>query len=148
MIIAKPVVNKQYWILQKDNEKIGNIEACANGFQVRIDNRVETYKTIRMAAQRANIHFENEIRPTKPSQDLVHGFPSIGHAHNPVWDVQKHLPLYTKTKKSKSWFAAGWYAIKRGRHWRVVQDPKLIALQRYQYQGPYHSAQEVPPTND
>ncbi len=148
MIIAKPVIDKQYWILQKDNEKIGNIEACANGFQVRIDNQVETFKTIRMAAQRANIHFESGVKHRKPSTHMVHGYPCAGAAHNPVWDVQKHLPLYTKTKKSKSWFAAGWYAVKRGRTWRITQDPKLITLQRYPYRGPFHSSTEVESSND
>lgn len=148
MIIAKPVINRQYWILQKNNEKIGNIEACANGFQVRIENRIETYKTIRMAAQRANIHFESEVKARPPVKHMVHGYPCSTNAHNPVWDVQKHLPLFTKTKKSKSWFAAGWYAVKRGRTWRVVQDPKLITLQRYAYRGPFHSAQEVGASHD
>jgi hypothetical protein len=51
--------------------------------------------------------------------------------------------MYTKTRKSKSWFAAGWYSIKRGRNWKVVQDPKLITLQRYPYQGPFKTQQEV-----
>ena len=59
------------------------------------------------------------------------------------WTSVVRLPLYTKNRKSKSWFAAGWYSVKRGRKWRVVQDPKLIALQRYPYQGPFHNKDEV-----
>ena len=31
MIVAKPVIDKQFWILQRDEEKIGNVEACAGG---------------------------------------------------------------------------------------------------------------------
>ena len=42
MIIAKPVIDKKFWILQKDNEKVGNIEACAGGFQVCIEDRKST----------------------------------------------------------------------------------------------------------
>lgn len=138
MIIAKPVIEKQYWILQKDNQKIGNAVATGDGVEVTINNQVERYKTIRMAAQRANIEFLPSERTTKPDAHLVHGYPAAGRVYNPVWDVPRHLPLYTKTRKSKSWFAAGWYAIKRGRSWRVVRDPKLIALDRYQYHGPFH----------
>jgi hypothetical protein len=138
-IIAKPVIDKKFWILQKDNEKVGNIEATAGGYQVVINNQVEQYKTIRMAAQRANIEFESSVKPTKPDAHLVHGFPAAGRVCNPVWDVPHALPLYTKTKKSKSWFAAGWYTIKRGRKWRVIQDPKLIALERYKFHGPFHT---------
>ena len=56
-IIAKPVIDKKFWILKKDNEKVGNVEACPGGYQVTINNSVEKYKTIRMVQQRANIHF-------------------------------------------------------------------------------------------
>ena len=113
MIIAKPVVDKKFWILQKDNEKVGNIEATNNGFQVTINNQVHEFKTIRMAAQRANIQFETQIKPSKPDTHMVHGYPSASRVFNPVWNVQQQLPLYTKTKKSKSWFAAGWYQLDR-----------------------------------
>ena len=138
-IVAKPIIDKQFWILQKDNEKVGNIEATNNGFQVTINNHVQQFKTIRMAAQRANIQFESTIKSSKPDIHSVHGYPAGSRVHNPVWDVPHALPLYTKTKKSKSWFAAGWYTIKRGRKWRVIQDPKLIALERYKFHGPFHT---------
>jgi hypothetical protein len=46
MIIAKPVIDKQFWILQEDNRKIGNVEACQDGYQVRINNQVAQFKTI------------------------------------------------------------------------------------------------------
>jgi hypothetical protein len=31
MIVAKPVVEKQFWILQQDEQKVGNVEACQGG---------------------------------------------------------------------------------------------------------------------
>jgi hypothetical protein len=142
-IIAKPVIDKQFWILKQDDKKIGNIEACPGGYQVVINNQVEQYRSIRMAAQRANIHFETSVKPSKPDTHLVHGYPASGRVHNPVWDVPHQLPLYTKTKKSKSWFAAGWYAIKRGRKWRTIQDPKLIALERYKFHGPFQTKEQA-----
>mgnify|MGYP003336206016 FL=1 len=142
-IIAKPVIDKKFWILQKDNEKVGNIEATGSGFQVTINNQVQQFKTIRMAAQRANIQFESEIKSSKPDVHSVHGYPAGSRVHNPVWDVQQQLPLYTKTKKSKSWFAAGWYQLKRGRKWKVVQDPKLIALERYKFHGPFYTKESA-----
>jgi len=141
MIIAKPVIDKKFWILQKDNEKVGNIEACAGGYQVTINNQVEQYRSIRMAAQRANIMFETGIKTSKPDVHLVHGFPASSRVYNPVWNVPNQLPLYTKSNKSKSWFAAGWYLVKKGRKWKTVHDPKLILLERYAYHGPFHTNQ-------
>jgi hypothetical protein len=60
-----------------------------------------------------------------------------------MWDIKHKLPIYTKTKKSKSWFVAGWYRIKTGRHWQIMQDPKLIVVQRYPYAGPFHTEQQA-----
>jgi predicted HAD superfamily Cof-like phosphohydrolase len=39
----------------------------------------------------------------------------------------------------KSWFAAGWYRVKQHRKWKMVQHPKLITLERYDYQGPFQT---------
>lgn len=143
-LIAKPVIEKQFWILQDGNEKVGNIEACAGGYQVKLHNQVAQFKTIRMAAQRVNIEFESSATTiNKATKNLVHGYPAAGRVHNPLWDVKMKLPIYTKTAKSKSWFAAGWYRVKKGRAWAVAQDPKLIVLQRYAYAGPFYTAQEA-----
>jgi hypothetical protein len=144
-LIAKPVIDKQFWILQKDNQKVGNIEACDGGYQVKINNQVAQFKTIKMAARQVNIEFEPLVKKAKTSAtvDHVHGYPVTGRICNPMWDVPQQLPVYTKTNKSKSWLAAGWYNVKKGRHWRTVQSPKLIVLQRYPYQGPFYSEQEA-----
>lgn len=144
-LVAKPVIDKQFWILQKDNEKVGNIEACAGGYQVKINNQVAQFKTIKLAARTVNIEFEPAVKVAKPKAtiDQVHGYPTSGRVYNPMWDVSQQLPVYTKTAKSKSWFASGWYNIRKGRNWKTVLAPKLIALQRYAYQGPYCTEQEA-----
>jgi hypothetical protein len=143
MLVAKVVADKQFWILQEDDRKVGNIEAWNGGYQVRINNQVKQFKTIKLAARESNIVFAEEKAVSKPDNTAVHGYPVAGRCYNPVWDVVHHLPIYTKTAKSKSWFAAGWYSIKRGRNWKIIQDPKLIALQRYPYQGPFKNKNEV-----
>jgi hypothetical protein len=138
-LIAKPVVDKQYWILQDGTQKVGNVEACAGGYQVKIRNQISQFKTIQMAARHVNIEFEPAYKAPKPvtKVDQVHGYPVSGRVYNPMWDVLKQLPVYTQTSKSKSWIAAGWYRIKRGRTWHTVLAPKLLVIQRYPYQGPF-----------
>ena len=144
MIVAKPVIENQYWILQKDNQKIGNIEAHDGGFQVKIHNNVSQYRTIDLAAQRADITFVSANGNTiNQKTNLVHGYPVTGRVHNAVWNIPLKLPLFTRTAKSKSWFAAGWYAVYRNRAWRAIQTPKLIALQRYQHRGPFLTEQQA-----
>ena len=146
MIVAKPIIDKQFWILQDGSEKIGNVEACQDGgFQVKINDTVQQYKTIKMVERKAHVTFESAPKRVRPSviPTQVHGYPAAGRVYNPVWDVQKKLPLYTKTNKSKSWFAAGWYQVKQRRTWAIVQSPKLITLERYPYQGPYKTESEA-----
>ena len=143
-LIAKPIIDQQFWILQQDNRKIGNVEACDGGYQVRINNQVAQFKTIRMVEQRVHVQFENNkkiAKSTEPNQ--VHGYPTDGKAYNGIWNVPDKLPLYTKTVKSKSWYAAGWYRVQQGRIWETVLGPKLILLQRYSYHGPFYTKEEA-----
>ena len=144
-IIAKPVIKDQFWILKQNDRKVGNIEATGDGYSVKIDNRVTSFKTINMIQQRANIEFESvgNIPSREPTSFQVQGYPSNSRVYNPIWDVKHKLPLFTKTAKSRSWFAAGWYQIKQRRTWSVVQSPKLITLERYTYQGPFYTNEEA-----
>jgi len=143
MIVAKPIVEKQYWILKKDNAKIGQIEAQDGEYTVKIQGQVTRYKTIRMAGRAANIQFEKLARSKNIATNQVYGFAVSGRIFNPVWDVKHRIPLFTKESKSKSWFAAGWYCVRQHRKWKTVQNPKLITLQRYSWQGPYHTKKEA-----
>lgn len=143
MIVAKPVIDKQFWILKKDDQKVGNIQATNTGYQITIDNKVASYKTIPMLCRREHIEFEKPVKPTQIPANIVHGFEVSGKVYNPLWNVQLKLPLFTREEKSKSWFAAGWYSVKQHRKWKPVQNPKLITLERYAYQGPFHTKEEA-----
>ena len=143
MIVAKPVIDKQYWILQQGNKKVGVVEADTQGYLVRIGEQTTRYRTIPMVRRRAEIEFAPFEKKSKPTTDMVHGYRTGCRAYNPMWDVKNKLPLFTKSTKSKSWFAAGWYAVKQHRTWRVINNPKLILLERYQYQGPFHDQESA-----
>jgi len=143
MILAKPVVDKQYWILKQDDQKVGNIQAVDDGYQITIRNKTANYKTIPMLRNRENVEFETAAKTAKESNRSVHGYDTGCRVYNPIWDVKHRLPLFTTSSKSKSWFAAGWYMIKQHRAWKAVQNPKLIVLERYKYQGPFHTKEEA-----
>lgn len=142
-IVAKPVVDKQYWILKKDDKKVGELEADSSGYTMRIQDKIQRFKTIPMVRKSLDIAFEpaEKTTPVKPRQ--VYGYDTGCRTYNPMWDLKHKLPLFTKEKKSKSWYAAGWYAVKQHRSWKVVQNPKLILLERYQYQGPFYDEQSA-----
>ena len=145
MIVAKPVIPNQYWILRQDDQKVGNIEADPQGgFQVKIRDQIEKFKTIHTIKKKVDISFEPQYRKsTTQTDNSVHGFPTTHKPYNAVYDVKHHVPLWTQEPRSKSWYAAGWYKVKQGRNWTVVNCPKLIAIQRYRYQGPYMTQHEA-----
>jgi hypothetical protein len=144
LILAKPVRANEYWILKQGDEKIGNIEATHNGFVVKIKDNTQQFRTLNMIRSRAGIDFEPVVKK-KPTavENHVHGYPAGCKAHNPMFEVRQHLPLFTKNKKSKSWHAAGWYCILLNKTWQVSQSPKLITLQRYKYRGPYMTKEDA-----
>jgi hypothetical protein len=144
MIVAKAVIPNQYWILKQDDRKIGNIESAPGGFQVRINDRIEVFKNINTIKRRINIDFEPAVRKVaREATDSVYGYPTTHTPHNAVYDVRHQVPLYTREPRSKSWYAAGWFRIRQGRSWSVTECPKLITLERYQYQGPFRSREEA-----
>jgi hypothetical protein len=144
MIVAKTVVPNQYWILKQGNQKIGNIEAGPGGISVKINNQVQSFKSINTIKQNVSIDFET-VSKKKPtvSSNSVHGYSTSSRAFNAIYDVKHQVPLWTRESRSKSWYAAGWYQIKQGREWETVFCPKLITLQRYAYRGPYHTEEQA-----
>lgn len=144
MLVAKPVVPNQFWILREDNKKVGNIEAGPQGFSVKINNNVTNYKSLKILKKLIPVSFEPTQRAAvSDEKNQVNGFPTASRPYNPVLDVKHQLPLYTKEDRSRSWYAAGWYRIQQHRDWEVIQCPKLILLQRYTFKGPFKTRYEA-----
>jgi len=145
MIVAKPVVPDQYWILRDGDVKIGNIQAEPGGFSVRIHDHVQKFKNLPTIKRKVAIDFERSPKKVRENPDTneIYGYPTTHRPFNAIYDVRHQVPLWTKESRSKSWLAAGWYRVKQGRTWTVVECPKLIMLERYPYQGPFRSQQEA-----
>jgi len=144
MIIAKAVIPNQYWILQQDDRKIGNIEAADDGFRVVINGSQHQFKTLRTIKNKVAIDFQNLPRSGTASKDnSVLGYPTDGRPYNGVFDVPHQVPLWTREPRSKSWYAAGWYLLKQGRGWQTEFCPKMIILSRNDFLGPFHTEQEA-----
>jgi len=139
-LIAKPIVKNKMWIVEDSGRKVGNIMAIEEGGFVYVhDNQREMFSTIKLLSKKYNIEFAKAEKVKKEKQDVydVYGFPTNSRPHNQVLDVQRYLPIYTKGAKSKSFFCAGYYIIKFSSTWVRAYCPKLITLNRYEYQGPF-----------
>lgn len=145
MLQAKPVIPNQYWILRDEVGKVGNIEATDSGVQIRINNQIEVFKNLSVLKRKVKIDFESlpKVAVKRPVDNQVNSYPTTGPAYNGIFDVKHQVPLWTREPRSKSWYAAGWYAVRHGRRWQIAQCPKLIALERYEYRGPFHTREEA-----
>ena len=145
-IIAKPVVKNKFWIVEEGGEKIATIQAIdEGGFAYVHDEQRELFPSIKMISKKYNIEFVKAEKPKKEKLDVyeVYGFPTNTQPNNEVLDVQRYLPIYTKGAKSKSFFCAGYYIIKFSSTWVRAYCPKLITLNRYEYQGPFKTQERM-----
>lgn len=144
MILAKPIIANKYWILKENDQKVGTVEANGAGtFVVRMYNDQQEFKTIRTIKSKTRIIFEEPAeKKSKNRSHEVHGFATDSTPYNPIYDCRRRLPIFTKQKKSKSWFAAGYYQINTDGQWETHFCPKLILLQRYDYRGPVYTPDE------
>jgi hypothetical protein len=144
MIVAKAVIPNQYWILQQDDRKIGNIQAAADGFTVVINGSQQKFKTLRTIRSKVSIDFQSIPRSRDPNKDnTVLGYATDAVPYNGVFDVPHRVPLWTREPRSKSWYAAGWYLIRHGRAWQSEFCPKMIMLNRNEFLGPFHTEEEA-----
>jgi hypothetical protein len=137
MIEAKTIVNDKFWILRDGGRKVGELNLEQEGYRVKTVRGTRHFNNID-AVRAKGIVFDNiKIQAGKQSATDVEGYPALGTVHNPVWDVQKRLPLYTKDADSKSMFAAGWYNVTIKGRTKKMFCPKLIILERNEYEGPF-----------
>ena len=149
-INAKTLIKDRFWIIKENGEKIGTLQKQDhNGwiFLGKKENR-EEFKTEQNLFERFgfglfNTEQETIIDNLKNVEHDVHGYPVNQKPYNPMFDVQKQLPMYTKTPKSKSLFCAGYYIICFEKGWRKAYCPKVITLQRYPFKGPYKTKLEM-----
>jgi hypothetical protein len=138
---AKNIVENRFWIIENDKgERIGNIAQTSNGVRCTVSDMVEVFPSLDEMVARKGITIARKTREAKitniPETD-VYGYSTNHTPHNKMWNVQLKLPLYTKNEKSSSYFCAGYYIIKFDKSWSRVFTPKLITLQRYEYEGPF-----------
>lgn len=144
-LIAKPVLKNKYWIVEDHGTKIATIQAVEDGGFVYVENTSrQKYPTIKLLSKEHNIVFDtNSKKESKVTEHMVYDFPIKQKPWNVLWDVKHQFPIFTKTSKSKSYYCAGYYIIKFNNGWVKAHCPKFITLNRYPYQGPFKSKEEM-----
>ena len=142
-LIAKSIVKNQYWIITDGNKKVGNIEANNAGYGLQLNGTYLQFNNTDEIKKKTKIRFE----PVKSNNTKINlpypEYPAVKKTYNDVFDVMRGIHLFTKTKKSKCLYAAGYFVIEQNNGPSVVLCPKYIFLQRYKYKGPFKTEDEA-----
>lgn len=141
-LIAKPVVKNQFWIVTDGEKKVGNVIAEGSGFDVKLNGSVAHFKNTSAIKKQTRIEFESINKKTKLDTTFTE-YPTTSKVYNSVFDIKRKIHLYTKTPKSKCYYAAGYYVLYQGSEPVVTFCPKYIFVQRYKYEGPFKTENEA-----
>lgn len=146
-ITAKPIVDGKFWIIEEDGEKVATLHKKENNkFMLSSSTGEATFNKKDDLIKRFGKDFfqsKNKNVSIDAQNNDVHTFPSASRPFNAMYDVQRKLPLYTKSSQSKSLYCAGYYAIQFNKGWVKSFCPKLITVERYPYKGPYRTELEL-----
>jgi hypothetical protein len=77
----------------------------------------------------------------KPKLEVI-DYPVNCVPHNPMLDIRQKIPLFTKSEKSRSLYAAGYYLIQSEGKYLQAFCPKLTLLKNTKYIGPFKTKAE------
>ena len=144
-ITAKPVLEDKFWIVEQEGVRIGTLSKNDEGFVINSKGKIDLYKNESQLKKTFGKNFlVASIKNTDGVQHKeVHGYPTRTIPYNSMYDIQRKLPLFTKSEKSKSVYCAGYYLIKFNVNWLKSYCPKLITVERNEYMGPYKTELEM-----
>lgn len=142
-LIAKPIIKDQFWVVTDGEKKVGNVLANSAGYEVILNGSTLQFNNTKDIIKQTKINFQpmksNKTKVEMPYPD----YPTTKKSYNSVFDLKRKLHIFTKTRKSKCFHAAGWFVIDQNSKKQVIFCPKYIFVQRYDYQGPFKTEVEA-----
>ena len=145
-IQAKPIIDDKFWIVEEEGVKIGTLRKNEDKFVFSNETGIRIFDNKKsITEQFGKDFFVAKIikEATNANPQEVHGFATSTSPHNAMYDIQKKLPLFTKSGDSKSLYCAGYYIIRFEKGWVKSFCPKLVTLQPYEYKGPFKTDLEM-----
>ena len=141
---AKPIIKGEYWVITDGERKVGNVISDGTEFAVKLDDKVELFDSAKDIEKKTHIEFLKTVKTVGQARPAFAVFPTpSGKIYNSFYDIKRKLHIFTKTAKSKCYYAAGWFALKQADEYETVFCPKYIFVQRYDYIGPFMTESEA-----
>lgn len=142
---AKPILKDRFWIVEDETKKIGTLSWNEDRYMFSDGNETCFFDNKKQVSTKfPHIEWGKHINKTiSDTKKEVHGYPTSVTPYNTMFDVKRKLPLFTKSKKSKSLYCAGYYIVCFEKGWVKSFCPKLITIERYESRGPYKTEFEM-----
>ena len=142
---AKPVIDGKFWIIESENSRVGTLQKDESNKFILVSNKQKAiFKDVKTLEKQFGKNFFITAKTDNSSQSTeIYGYPTNCIPSNPMYDIKRKLPLFTKSDASKSVYCAGYYAIRFDKGWVRSFCPKLITVQRYEHKGPFKTELEL-----
>jgi len=144
---AKSVLKDKFWIIENNEQLIGTMSWNDDRYMFSTTGETCFFDNKRQINQRfgSEIVWTDLSTPKEVTQEdlVIYEFPTSVTPYNTMYDVQRKLPLFTKSAKSKSLYCAGYYIIHFDKGWVKSFCPKLITVERYETKGPFKTEIEM-----
>ena len=145
-IKARTILKDEFWIVEENEVKVGTLTVDDDKFMYSSSEGTKYFNSETALKKSFGDKFQiSQYEPEKEKfiEKDVYGYPTSCTPHNPVLDVVRKLPLFTKSVKSKSLYCAGYYIIHFDKGWVKSFCPKQITVERYETQGPFKTSLEM-----
>ena len=141
---AKEIIKNKFWIVEDKGVKFGTISLNEDQYILSTPTGTKFYHTEKQLTKALNTKLSwTDLEITETLAKEVHSYATNSTPFNPMFDVKRKLPLFTKSDKSKSLYCAGYYIIQFEKGWVKSFCPKLITVERYTTKGPFKSEIEM-----
>ena len=144
---AKSVLKDKFWIIENNEQLVGTMSWNDDRYMFSTTGETCFFDNKRQINQRfgSEIVWTDLSTPKEVTQEdlVVYEFPTSVTPYNTMYDVQRKLPLFTKSAKSKSLYCAGYYIIHFDKGWVKSFCPKLITVELYETKGPFRTEIEM-----
>ena len=140
--VATPVLKDKFWIINEGDTKIGTLAKDNDNYIFSGKGEISFYTDKSELLKKFGKNFLTAKITTpqnKNKEFYVHDYPTRSEPFNSMYDISRKLPLFTKSEKSKSVYCAGYYLIKERKKTKLHFCPKIIMLERNEFEGPLKS---------
>lgn len=145
-MLAKPIINNKFWIVEEDGKKVGTIQVGLNGIVYVCNETREHFISLQTLSTKYNIEFSDVSKDNYDKDNVyyeLNGYPTSCEPFNGIINLKYKFPVFTKNSKSKSFYCAGYYVIKFNKGWVQSFCPKFVTLSKNEFIGPFKSKIEM-----